>query len=81
MVAVTYDSARVAARRAVKAARAETAPRKPWYARFMNALIEARMQQARREVARYMHFLPNTLNKRGNRIVRTRGGDLPLGGW
>lgn len=84
MVAVTYGTsgtARVAARRVVKAARAEAAPRKPWYVRFMDALIEARMQQAQREIARYMHQLPYTLDERGNRIVRTRPTDLPFGGW
>ena len=52
MVAVTYDVARVPASKAApKAARAETAaPRKPWYVRSMDALIEARTQQARREI-------------------------------
>ena len=48
MVAVTYDVARRAA--AAKAAGA-AAPRKSWFARFMDALIEARMAQARREIA------------------------------
>jgi hypothetical protein len=83
MVAVTYDVARVPAGKAApKAARAETAaPRKPWYARFMDALIEARTQQARREIARHIHLLPYSLDERGNRIVRTSSKDMPFGGW
>jgi hypothetical protein len=81
MVAVTYDVARVAARKAVKAARAEAAPRKPWYARFMAALIEARTQQARREIARHIHLLSYSLDERGNRIVSTSSKDMPFGGW
>jgi hypothetical protein len=81
MVAVTYGTARVAARKAVKAARAEAAPRKPWYARFMEALIEARTQQARREIARHIHLSPYTLDERGNRFVRTSAKDMPFGGW
>jgi hypothetical protein len=82
MVAVTYGTARVAARKAVKAARAEAAaPRKRWYVRLMDALIESRMQQARREIARHSHLLPYTLDERGNRLVRTGANDMPFGGW
>jgi hypothetical protein len=83
MVAVTYDVARVPAGKAApKAARADTAPpRKRWYARFLDALIEARTQQARRELARHIHLLPYSLDERGNRIVRTSSKDMPFGGW
>jgi hypothetical protein len=92
MVAVTYDVARVPAGKAApKAARAETAaprkpwyvrsPRKPWYVRYMDALIEARTQLARREIARHIHLLPYSLDERGNRIVRTSSKDMPFGGW
>jgi hypothetical protein len=80
MVAITYGTARIVARKAVKAARAEAPPRKPWYARFMDALIESRMQQAQREINQYLRLLPHTLDERGNRVIRTRAGDLPLGG-
>ena len=53
MVAVTYGAARVAAGKAEpQAKRADTAaPGKSWFARFVDALIESRMQQARREIA------------------------------
>ena len=57
MVAVTYDVARVPAGETAPtaAARETAAPRKPWYVRFMDALIEARMAQARREIAHAHH--------------------------
>lgn len=86
MVAVTYDAARAAAadpaaKSATKAAPAEAAaPRKSWFARFMDALIEARMQQAHREIRMHTGLLPYTLDERGNRLVKTGSGDMPFGG-
>ena len=83
MVAVTYDAARVtAAEPASTAPRADAAaPRKKWFARFMDAMIEARMQQARREIRMHTGLLPYTLDERGNRLVKTGSGDMPFGGW
>jgi hypothetical protein len=83
MVAVTYGVARVAtAAPAAKAERAQAAaPRKSWFARFMDAMIEARMQQARREIRMHAHLLPYTLDERGNRLIKTNSGDMPFGGW
>jgi hypothetical protein len=83
MVAVTYDAVRVSAGNAPpQAAPAEAAaPRKAWYVRLMDALIESRMQQARREIARHIHLMPFTLDERGNRLVRTDRQDAPFGGW
>jgi hypothetical protein len=83
MVAVTYDVARVpAGKTAPPAARAEAAPpRKRWYVRLMETLIEARTEQARREVARHIRLLPYSLDERGNRLVRTSSKDMPFGGW
>jgi hypothetical protein len=82
MVAIPYGVARVSAEPAAKAGRAKTAaPGKRWFARFMAALIEARMQQARREIRMHTGFLPYTLDERGNRLVKTGSGDMPLGGW
>jgi hypothetical protein len=80
MVAVTYG-ARVPASKAAPKAAAAAAPRKPWYVRFMEALIESRTQQARREIARHIHLLPYSLDERGNRLVRTSSKDMPFGGW
>jgi len=83
MVAVTYGVARVLpAEPAAKAARTYTAaPGKSWFARFMDALIEARMQQARRELATHIYLLPYSLDERGNRLVKTGSTDMPFGGW
>lgn len=82
MVAVTYDVARVSTGKAPsKSAGEVTAPRKTWFARFMDALIEARMQQAEREIARHIHLMPHAVDERGNRLVRTSRQDVPFGGW
>jgi hypothetical protein len=82
MVAVPYGVARVSAEPAAKAGRVEGAvPRKSGFARFMDALIEARMQQARREIRMHTGLLPYTLDEVGNRLVKTGSGDMPLGGW
>jgi hypothetical protein len=81
MVAVTFDVARVPAGKAPTARAAAVAPRKRWYARLMEALIEARTQQAKREIARHIHLLPYSLDERGNRIVKTGPQDMPFGGW
>ena len=82
MVAVTFDVARVPAGKAAPTTRTATvAPRKRWYVRFMEALIESRAQQAQREIARHIHLLPYSLDERGNRIVKTGPQDMPFGGW
>jgi hypothetical protein len=81
MVAVTYDARVAAADAAAKTPRAQAAaPRKHWFARFMDALMEARMQQARREIRLHTGLLPYTLDERGNRLVKTDSGDMPFGG-
>ena len=83
MVAVTYGVARVpTAEPAAKTGRAAAAvPRKSWFARLIDALIEARMQQARREIRMHTHLLPYTLDERGHRLIKTDSGDIPFGGW
>jgi hypothetical protein len=83
MVAVTYGVARVPAVEATaKAGRVEAgAPRKSWFTRFVDALIESRMEQARREIAKHAHLLPYSLDERGNRLVKTKSEDMPFGGW
>jgi hypothetical protein len=55
------------------------APRKGWFARFMDALIEARTQQARRELRIHTGLLPYTLDERGNRLVKTGVNAMPFG--
>ncbi len=83
MVAVTYGVARVpAAEAAAKTARAPAAaPRKSWYVRVFDALIEARMEQARREIRMHTKLMPYILDERGNRLVKTDAGNMPFGGW
>jgi hypothetical protein len=87
MVAITYGVGRVGAadtapKIAQKAAIADTAtPGKSWFARFYDAMIDARMKQARREIRMYAHLMPYSLDERGDRLVKTQSGDMPLGGW
>jgi hypothetical protein len=69
MVAVTYDVARVPAARAAERALAE--PRKGLFARFMDALVESRLQAVHREIARHAHLLPRTFDEQGNRLAST----------
>ena len=65
MVAVTYGVARAPAAEGIK--RAEiTAPRKSLFTRFMEALMESRLQQAHREIVRHAHLLSNSHDVRGN---------------
>ncbi|MFN3659514.1 MAG: hypothetical protein ACK4UO_19890 [Pseudolabrys sp.] len=72
MVALTYGVLAPAAPAAT--------PRKSLFARFMDALIESRMERARREIRRHIHLLPYTLDERGNRLVTTRSGAVPFDG-
>jgi len=57
MVAVTYGVARVPAAQGAKRAPA-AAPHKGFFARFMDALVESRLQSVHREIARHAHLLP-----------------------
>jgi hypothetical protein len=77
MVAVTYDAGHAAVAGKAKTA----APRKGFIARFMDALVEARMEQARREITLHLDLLPYSLDERGNRLVKTGVHDMPFGGW
>jgi len=79
MVAVTYGTARAAAAEPASAKR--LAPRKSWLMRFMDALVAARMEQARREIHIHTGLLPYSLDERGNRLVKTGCGDMPFGAW
>lgn len=83
MVALTYGDTRVSgldtALKEVAKATA-TARRNTWYARLFDAMIEARMQQARREIRMYTQLMPFTTDNKGNRILKT-GMNMPVGGW
>lgn len=70
MVAVTYGVARVAKVAARAAGRAT--PHKSLFIRFIDALVESRMEQAHREIVRHAHLLP----------PRSRGAKhAPISGW
>jgi hypothetical protein len=75
MVAVTYGVTGVPAAKpaakAVKAERAVAAPRKSFFIRFMDAMVESRLQAVHREIARHAHLLPRQFDEHGNRLDRT----------
>lgn len=77
MVAITFGLARIAS---AKTAEAQTA-RKTFFARVLDALIEARRVQADREIRRHLHLLPYTFDGRGNRLIKGQSRNLPFGGW
>lgn len=63
MVAVTYGAARVPA----SAAQARpTTARKNLISRFFDAMLEARLRHAEREIARHAYFFERNANPRGN---------------
>jgi hypothetical protein len=73
MVAVTYGVARVPKVAAQTAAKATQ--QKSFFARFIDALVESRIQQAHREIVRHAHLLPpRALSKDGAKGAQ-------LGGW
>ena len=67
MVAVTYSVDRVPAAQAS----VQAAPRKSIFARFMDALVESRLQAVHREIARHAHLVPRTFDEQGNRLAKT----------
>jgi hypothetical protein len=69
MAAITYG----AATPAMPAAR-----RKGVFARFYQALQEARMREAQREIARYRHLMPDELERAANRLDRRTEDGLPF---
>ncbi len=78
MVALTYGDTRVSGvetKTATKtASKVETAPRRSWFARFMDALMESRMRQAEREIRLHApYYVPPADVPTGN--------DTPRGGW
>jgi hypothetical protein len=77
MVALTYGVARVPTNQASERAQAG-APRKTLFTRFMEALMESRLQQAHREIARHAHLLPPVFDEHGNRFVKI--DEMPAGG-
>jgi hypothetical protein len=68
MVAVTYGVTRVPAAEATERSQV-AASHKSIFTRFMEALMESRLQQARREIARHAHLLSHARDERGNLLI------------
>lgn len=66
MAAITYGAGAPAA--TAKAA-AKPAATKSFFARMWDAMIEARMRQAMREVALHRHLLPAELEQAGRKLT------------
>jgi hypothetical protein len=64
MVAVTYGVTRVPVAQGAKRAPAAV-PHKGFFARFMDALVESRLQSVHREIARHAHLLPRRFDEQG----------------
>jgi hypothetical protein len=76
MAAVTYGVAHVPTTEAVpQSGRRSADDRKGWFASFMNALMESRQKQARREITKYAYLMDGS-----DRNGKT-SEDLPFGGW
>ena len=80
MVAVTYGVSRIPAKKAAERAQV-AAPRKSFFARFMDALVESRLRQVHREIAKHAHLLPYSLDRRGKRVSKSGIDEMPSGGW
>jgi hypothetical protein len=83
MVALTYGEAHVAdagAAPKVAAKTVATAPRKAWYVRFFEAMMEARMQQAYREIRLHSRLTPYTAYDKTHPATKT-DANSPVGGW
>lgn len=80
MVAVTYGVARVPVAKAAEGAEVATA-NKGFFARFYDALMESRLRQARREIARHAHVLSPARDDHGNRVAGFETDEMPFGGW
>jgi len=68
MVAVTYGVRRVPAAEASERTQA-AASDKSLFTRFMEALMESRLEQARREIARHAHVVSHARDARGNPLI------------
>ena len=54
-------------------------PRRGMFARFYNALLEARMRQAMRELAMHQHLIPQDVVKEAGYVpTQTTDGVLPF---
>jgi len=78
MVAVTYGGARTAAPAAVKAKTGKKG--KSFLARVFDAVCDAQMKRAERELALHRHLLPHEFKLDRTHWSRNEE-QLPFGGW
>jgi hypothetical protein len=71
MSAVTYGESYTPAAKAA-------APRKGWFARFIDHVIEARMAQAAREVELHLGYLPEGLRRPHHNTLKSGQSDMPF---
>lgn len=79
MVAVTYGVSHPRGAKPLAKAAPKRAAQKTLLTRLFDALAEARMRQAHREIMRHAHLLPYSLDERGNRLIKLDGKDMPFG--
>lgn len=83
MVALIYGDTHAAGAATAPAEAARViaaAPRKAWYVRLFEAMMEARMQQANREIRLYTRLTPYTTGDKSQHVVKT-DANTPVGGW
>ncbi len=78
MVALTYGVSRACGTKTSGKSASEATTQKSFFARLMDAMIEARLRQAHREIMRHAHLLPYSLDDRGNRLVKVGAKDMPF---
>jgi hypothetical protein len=79
MVAVTYGVTRVPAAEATERPRV-AASHKNIFTRFIEAMMQSRLQQARREIARHAHLLSHARDARGNLLIDFNLDEILPGG-
>ena len=68
MVAVAYGVTRVPSAEAIERAQM-AASQKSSFTRIIEALMESRLRQARREIARHAHLLSHARDEHGNLLI------------
>jgi len=69
MTMMTYDAAHAAATKA---------PRKGFWARMFDRIVEARTKQAMREIELYRHLVPRELEQAGWKVSDRSEDSLPF---